>query len=342
MSDADTDPVSNLIKTYHSLNANVVDILPEEPSPLEFMRYVAQNRPFIVRHAATSWSAVQSWNANYLTTVLEGAKVKVANTPAGNADAVVEDEDGRLVFVEPYETFEDFGEFLASVREDAQSANNTRQHVKYAQTQNDNLRDEYSRLSQDVPDDIPFARIALGQSADAINVWIGNQRSTTALHKDNYENIYVQIRGEKHFTLLPPCEMACVNEQMVLKGRYTTTTSTNADKPNFTIQKALTSAPIPTAIWDPEAPTKNQTPYSHLSQPIRLTLHAGDMLYLPAMWYHQVRQSCGDEGFCCAVNYWYDMEFAGAFWATNGFVRDVVREQAMRVRYPALKRDDGE
>lgn len=62
-------------------------------------------------------------------------------------------------------------------------------------TENDNLRDEYSSLYSDVETDIPWARVALGQGPDAINLWIGNSSSVTALHRDNYENIYCQIVG---------------------------------------------------------------------------------------------------------------------------------------------------
>lgn len=40
-------------------------------------------------------------------------------------------------------------------------------------------------------------------------------------------------------------------------------------------------------------------------------------------WYHKVKQTAGDEGFACAVNYWYDMDFSGGFWASNAFLRDV-------------------
>jgi jumonji domain-containing protein 7 len=41
---------------------------------------------------------------------------------------------------------------------------------------------------------------------------------------------------------------------------------------------------VPFAIWDPDLPETNPTPYSNLAQPIRVTLEAGDMLYLPCMW----------------------------------------------------------
>ena len=47
-----------------------------------------------------------------------------------------------------------------------------------------------------------------------------------------------------------------------------------------------------------------------LPKPLRVEVHAGEMLYLPAMWYHYVEQRPDPEqGWCIAVNYWYDMRF---------------------------------
>ena len=82
------------------------------------------------------------------------------------------------------------------------------------------MRNEYSTLFSHVEKDIPWARIALQEDPEAVNLWIGNSRSVTALHKDNYENIYVQIIGEKHFTLLPPLAYACVTERELTPASY--------------------------------------------------------------------------------------------------------------------------
>lgn len=77
------------------------------------------------------------------------------------------------------------------------------------------------QLYEDVDKDISWAKIVFGgQELDAINLWIGNSRSVTALHKDNYENIYCQIIGSKHFVLLSPLETACVNERMLPCATY--------------------------------------------------------------------------------------------------------------------------
>jgi jumonji domain-containing protein 7 len=201
--------------------------------------------------------------------------------------------------------------------------------------ENDNLREEYHTLFSDVPPNISWARIALEQSADAINFWLGNERSVTAMHRDNYENVYVQLIGQKHFILLPPIEMPCVNEQKLPQFQYAPSTSGEGDGV-LVLEPQEGQDAVPVAVWDPEEPELRCSEYSHLSKPVTVTLQEGDMLYLPAMWYHKVKQTSGKEGFACAVNYWYDMSFQGSFWASNSFVRDAALAKEKAVQYPEL------
>lgn len=77
------DPIADLITTYHELNAPIIDELHEEPSALEFMRYVAKNRPFVVRKGAQTWKACETWDAAYLADVMQDENVQVAVTPYG-------------------------------------------------------------------------------------------------------------------------------------------------------------------------------------------------------------------------------------------------------------------
>lgn len=44
-----------------------------------------------------------------------------------------------------------------------------------------------------------------------------------------------------------------------------------------------------------------------------MTVRAGDLLYLPAMWYHYVQQDELDQEAVIAVNCWVDMEFNAQF-----------------------------
>ena len=78
------EALEELIGAYHGLNGCQVDELDEVPSPLLFLQYVAKNRPFVVRRAASAWPAVKLWNVEYMINVLGDASVKVAVTPLGS------------------------------------------------------------------------------------------------------------------------------------------------------------------------------------------------------------------------------------------------------------------
>ena len=158
------------------------------------------------------------------------------------------------------------------------------------------MRHEYVALFSEVQRDIPFARIALQRDPDAINLWIGNARSVTALHRDNYENIYVQVRGSKHFVLLPPLCQPCVNERPLRPATYVRRGTGAVDGESGSglgdpAAAALELVPdaeeedyVPFPTWDPNWPDVNATAYSALARPVRVSLQPGDMLYLPAMW----------------------------------------------------------
>lgn len=135
-------------------------------------------------------------------------------------------------------------------------------------SENDNFRGEYLPLYHDVEADIRWASIALQKKPDAINLWIGNRHSTTALHRDNYENVYCQIVGSKNFVLLAPVETACIKEQFLPSAAYASDMSLIADDP---------PNKVPCALWDPDTLHENTTRYSSLSRPIRVRLDPGDM-----------------------------------------------------------------
>jgi jumonji domain-containing protein 7 len=96
------------------------------------MRYVACNRPFVVRRGASQWHAVQTWTSDYLKSRIGHCRVKVAITPNGyeiqqplaikvltpsrNADAPLKLEDGSLWFVEPKEEYLPFNQVLAIIQ----------------------------------------------------------------------------------------------------------------------------------------------------------------------------------------------------------------------------------
>ena len=59
------------IRSYHDLNGGQIIQLDEEPSALEFSRYLGRNVPFVIRDGAREWPAVQKWGLEYLKTCMD-------------------------------------------------------------------------------------------------------------------------------------------------------------------------------------------------------------------------------------------------------------------------------
>lgn len=94
--------------------------------------------------------------------------------------------------------------------------------------------------------------------------WIGPAGTVTPLHCDYDDNIFAQIWGSKRIFLAPP------HHDQFLYPR-----EANA---------ILFGSP-----FDPEAPDFERFPLARQAALVEVLVHPGDMLYVPAGWYHQVR-----------------------------------------------------
>ena len=77
--------IEKLLRSYHEINAGFVDELTDPPTPLEFMRQVAANRPSILRRGISHWPALSKWDAKYHKQVMGNQLGEVALTPKGSA-----------------------------------------------------------------------------------------------------------------------------------------------------------------------------------------------------------------------------------------------------------------
>ena len=119
------------------------------------------------------------------------------------------------------------------------------------------------------------------------------------MHKDNYENLYCVIRGEKTFTLIPPTDRPFVPYRTYPLARW----HQNSDNGQFEIIDEEGS--VSWVAVDPIHPDLKTHPDFSNAKPITVTVKSGEILYLPSLWFHHVQQSHG----CIAVNYWYDMQY---------------------------------
>ena len=82
------------------------------------------------RRNHATWVGQSHWPDDF---ALSLSKLQVESNMCSNADAVVEQQNGLLLFVEPYERHEPFVEFLDYIQADSRRTN-----VKYAQTRKSN------------------------------------------------------------------------------------------------------------------------------------------------------------------------------------------------------------
>lgn len=272
--------------------------LEKAPSPLGFLRdWVNPNLPVVIQNAFNHWPALKKWDNAYLRDKIGEKKVTVAVTPNGYADAVLEDK-----FVMPEEREMHFSEFL-----DILEGKRKDPAIFYVQKQNSNLTSELRELSEEAALDISWATEAFGKQPDAINFWMGDERAITSMHKDHYENLYCVIKGKKIFTLLPPSDLPLIPYRLYDPARYKVT-----DGGNFEIieerespKESSTSNKVPWIAIDPLNPDLKTHPQYAKAKPVTCVVNAGEMLYLPSLWFHHVQQSHG----CIAINFWYDMEY---------------------------------
>jgi lysine-specific demethylase 8 len=111
------------------------------------------------------------------------------------------------------------------------------------------------------------------------NLWISPGGITVGLHYDHAENFNFQLRGEKVFTLYPPGVRAYYPMPMFSQ-----------------------TAHISRVFRDGPNPDLSRYPRFDPSKAVRIDLRAGDVLYLPAYWWHQV-ESLGDENV--NLNFWW-------------------------------------
>jgi hypothetical protein len=311
----------------------------EIPTAIEFMRdYASLSRPFVVRGAAKHWPAYERWTDEYLRTTVGNAQVRVLcdkqlqGVHNGDGDAqwipatVAEliDEMAQRRIETERSSSNPAGE--STVRGDANGpASDRSKFLDCARLYMGGIGiwrfgepKALHALCNDLVDSCaqpPFTatltkmmtnlwlailhRQTLVQFIDVamthvcIVLWImlcnvsfrfGDGNHTSVTHSDHTENVMAVLSGEKKFTIWSPGQRAYMH--LVSKPSYVSMPS------YITVPDTMLSGEVP-------LDTK-QFPCAAHARPLHVTLHAGDILFLPAFWFHRVESF----GRSLAVNWW--------------------------------------
>ncbi|MBF8681105.1 cupin-like domain-containing protein [Pseudomonas fulva] len=111
----------------------------------------------------------------------------------------------------------------------------------------------------------------------APRIWIGPKGTLTPLHRDDTDNLFAQVWGQKSFILAAPHHRPAL-------GTWSTSPKGGLDGCDFN----------PDAADYQRFPAARDVPF------LRVVLQAGDLLFLPEGWFHQVESVSTS----LSVNFW--------------------------------------
>lgn len=111
----------------------------------------------------------------------------------------------------------------------------------------------------------------------APRIWIGPKGTLTPLHRDDTDNLFAQVWGRKSFILAAPHHRPAL-------GTWSTAPKGGLDGCDF----------------NPDAPDYERFPQARDVTFLRIVLEAGDLLFLPEGWFHQVESVSTS----LSVNFW--------------------------------------
>lgn len=339
---ASTEALRSFAESVSSLWCpSSIEILTHLPSSTDFIsQFVAKSRPCILRLDRN----LPRWKVENIQEMCgKDAIITVNVTSDGHGDAIrsIKEDSNKIkkMFVLPEERRMSIEKFVQSLRNNPEShnlridsqfhmleldilemddgkgggqprdkvatENKSSNGIFYYSLQNDCLRKELPPLVPYV--DKHFQEILLwaetvfgtGQP-DAVNLWVGPSRAVSSMHKDYYENLFFVSSGEKIFHLHPPCDAPFLPLKEIETCRFQqqgdhtwkVVREENIDNPHVPFKTPWID------LWG----TDKYDSYRH---PITVSVRAGDILYLPSLWFHQVSQTCET----VAINWWFDMQF---------------------------------
>jgi Cupin-like domain len=188
-----------------------VDRISADIEPSKFFdRFIKLRRPVIISGTLrdSEWKASR-WTNSYL------------NEKAGKVNLLIEDRkdpagNGYLLYGSTApKTDMKYGDFLAALsKSDTRYYLTTQDLERFRDDCDDNGIPKllYSEPLQSLAGDFPVRPKILGNLIPhQISLWQGvagkKQRSSSGLHHDFHDNLYVLIRGRKRFRLFPPCTL---------------------------------------------------------------------------------------------------------------------------------------
>lgn len=246
------------------------------------------------------------------------------------------------IFAKPAHFFLPFPQLVDSYRRKIMSRRRRRFHIKLSDDEEPVPSEEGVELDPTSVNFVPFHNVTLYMEYYPIGrlnshlqsdfktipwlsflsllmqlVWMGggDDPKTSPLHYDKFENIMIMIAGTKVFKLFPPSESKYLYGDELSRGGKLTATPIYFPGTKKIID--IDFQRLPSEI----DPVRSHSTYTmidldHLNltrfplfkkaNMITCTIHKGDLLYVPANWWHDVTSYDDEEGKSIGISHFYE------------------------------------
>jgi hypothetical protein len=234
-----------------------------------FQRLKSQNVPLIITGALNDWKAISKWNLDYLAPILGTTQFNVEVSPTNHFPTLYSDHSGQpgklagesggpncrtpLTIQRPSRQVP-FTEFVDNVLRPNNGSEKFYLKDKL-------LIEKFPELATD----ISLGPLLSAASKFPGRFWLSSSGAVTPLHYDVVHSLFAQVGGRKHFTFFAPRDSASLYPF-----------------PMFSRHSYLSRVDI-------LQPDLREFPKFEQAKPFNSILEPGEVLYLPALWWHQVQ-----------------------------------------------------
>ena len=246
------------------------------PSDDELWKYVATNTPCVVERAFEDMPCLQTFRDDDHLKRLCGHRDVLVRTTC------IPDGAGRHVFIEGGAHMGKFGTYI-----DACAASRARGEPPRQYTGKIELRKFLPEMHAELADSPTNPRIKYGAlfgdvTEMGVIMYFGGGRNTTKTHFDPFDNLMLVVDGTKKLWLWPPSDAESLYPWPF---------------PSFS------HSGVPPFL-KADDPSTGRFPKYADAVAIEVEVKAGDLLFLPAFWYHCVE---GGRGRNMIINWWFHL-----------------------------------